>query len=307
MSVHLSCKWFLDLYSADEGYLHGVKATVCSRKTPYQLLEILDTTTYGRCLVLDGKLQSSEADEFIYHEALTHPAMLLHPAPRKVCVVGGGEGATLREVLRYPSVETAVMVDIDRDVVEACREHLPSWHQGAFDDPRTRLLFQDARAYLEETQETFDVILVDISEPLEGGPAFRLFTREFYQVLRKRLGPEGTVAIQAGSVSIGRHDLYTAVASTLKTAFSCVAPYCTAVPSFAMPWGFVLAGTGDSPTDLSPETVDRRLAERVRGELRFYDGLTHRRLFSLPKHLRQALAEQTRILTDASPMFVFSS
>src|SRR5262245_47815335 len=120
-----------------------------TRQTRFQKLEIADTVSYGRALFLDDKIQSSESDEFVYHEALVHPALVLHPQPRSVLVVGGGEGATLREALRHRTVERAVMVDIDDQAVEACRQYLGAWHQGAFDDSRTELLHADARGWLE--------------------------------------------------------------------------------------------------------------------------------------------------------------
>ena len=146
-------------------------------------MEIMETASYGKVLVLDARIQSSVADDFIYHEVLVHPVMMLHPRPESVLVIGGGEGATLREILKYGSVKRAVMVDIDQEVVEACKIHLPELHQGAFEDPRVAVLHEDARGWLESTSERFDVAIVDLTEPLEAGPACLLFTREFYQLL----------------------------------------------------------------------------------------------------------------------------
>jgi spermidine synthase len=131
-----SNKWFIEYTSPDEGHIHGIKMIHYASQTKYQKMEIMDSGSYGRCLVLDGKMQSTVTDEFIYHEGLVHPAMLTHPNPKRVFIVGGGEGATLREVLRHKSVEYCMMVDIDQEVVEKSKELLPEWHQGAFDDPR---------------------------------------------------------------------------------------------------------------------------------------------------------------------------
>jgi spermidine synthase len=133
-----------------ERIAYEVTATLLEIQTTYQAVGIYDTVSYGRALFLDGKIQSAEQDEFIYHEALVHPGLVCHPAPRRVLIAGGGEGATLREVLRHNTVQEAVMVDLDAEVVEAARRHLTKWHAGAFTDPRTRLLHADARAYLEE-------------------------------------------------------------------------------------------------------------------------------------------------------------
>ncbi|HUK99897.1 MAG TPA: spermidine synthase, partial [Nitrospirota bacterium] len=140
-----SYKWFIEYTSPEEGHLHGIRMIHYASQTKYQRMEIMDCGSYGRCLVLDGKMQSTLTDEFIYHEALVHPALLTHPNPKRVFIVGGGEGATLREVLRHKSVEYCMMVDIDQEVVEKSKEFLPEWHQGAFDDPRTDLRFMEAR------------------------------------------------------------------------------------------------------------------------------------------------------------------
>ena len=264
----------------------------------------METASYGKCLILDGRIQSSLADDFIYHETLVHPAMLLHPRPETALVIGGGEGATLREVLRYPTIRKAVMVDIDQAVVEACRTHLPEMHRGAFDDPRTELRHEDARKYLEDTRERFDVAIVDLTEPLEEGPACLLFTREFYRLLSDRLSPQGTLALQAGMTKIGELPFYAAMTRTLAQVFPVVAPYQSFIPCFGTPWGFGVASKGEDPRTLAGSVIDQRVRERVRGELEFYDGQAHHHMFNLPKFLRAAIASGTRVITDAEPLIV---
>ena len=299
-------RWFIEYFSPEEGHLHGIRQVLFSKQTRYQSLDILDLGSYGKALVLDGRMQSSSLDEFIYHEVLVHPAMLAHPEPRRVFIVGGGEGATLREVLRHRSVERAVMVDIDEEVINRCRELLPEWHQGAFDDPRTEVQSLDARKYLEETSETFDVIIIDISEPIEEGPAYLLFTREFYEIVRERLSPQGVISLQAGTVSLNDLECYAAIHNTLKTVFPVVAPCWASVPSFALPWGFGLASKQLDPRTLRPEDVDKMIADRIAGELRYYDGITHQLTFLLPKHIRARLAAETRVIEDNHPLFAWS-
>src|SRR3990167_5802194 len=144
MDAPASSKWFFEPTTQVEGPLHAVARTILSRRTRYQRLEILETLSYGMALALDGRIQSTVQDEFIYHEGLVHPALLTHPRPERVMVIGGGEGAPLRELLRYASVRRALMVDIDAEVVEACRHYLPELHRSSFDDPRVELRFEDA-------------------------------------------------------------------------------------------------------------------------------------------------------------------
>jgi spermidine synthase len=268
-------------------------------------MEIMETGSYGRCLVLDGKMQSSEADEFIYHEALVHPALLTHPDPKRVFIVGGGEGATLREILRHRSVERVLMVDIDQEVVERCKQYLPEWHQGAFDDPRVELKFLDARKYLEDTNDSYDVIIIDISEPVEEGPAYLLYTKEFYQIVNRRLTPQGLITLQAGSTAVNSLFCFASVCQTLKTAFPIVGPYETSIPSFGLPWGFAVASKGVDPRSITPRDIDDRIAKRVTGELRYYHGEIHQGQFLLPKHLRQRLTSEERIIEDNQPLFTY--
>lgn len=283
---------------------YEARSVVYTRQTAYQKLEIADTVSYGRALFLDDKIQSAELDEFIYHEALVHPALVLHPEPRSVMVIGGGEGATLRDVLRHRTVERALMVDIDQEAVEACRQYLGAWHQGAFDDPRTELLHQDARAYLEQHDERFDSIIIDITDPLAGGPSYRLFTREFYQLVAERLTEHGTIAVQAESVDLNVLQAHLTIVATLRDVFPHAAAYQAHVPSFGEAWGFAVAAKTRDPKELNPHEVDATLAERGCSNLRFYDGETHTRLFSLPKYLRRMLAEQRQVSTDAQPVIV---
>jgi spermidine synthase len=272
------------------------------QQTAYQLLEIVDTISYGRTLYLDGKIQSAELDEFIYHEALLHPALMLTSAPRSVFIAGGAEGATVREALRYPSVERVVMVDIDAEAVEACRRHLDAWHQGAFDDARVVLVHDDARAVLDNSPEQFDAVIVDITDPLAGGPAYRLFTREFYETVAARLRPGGALALQAESTDIGVWYTHLAVVHTLRQVFPHVAPYRVHVPSFSESWGFALASQTVAADQLDPAAVDERLATSGAAGLRFYDGVTHQAMFQLPRPLREAQGAWTRAITDAEPM-----
>jgi len=299
-------KWFLDFFGPDEGHMHGIKTTLYSKKTEFQQMEIMDTGSYGRCLVLDGKMQSSEVDEFIYHEVLVHPAMLVHPGPKSVFVVGGGEGATLREILRHRSVTHAVMVDIDEEVVMMSKELMPEYHAGAFDDPRTELKFLDARRWLEEHDEKYDSIIIDISEPVEEGPAYLLYTREFYELVTERLTEEGTIALQAGTTSIKGLLNISAVHKTLETVFPHVVSMEATIPSFGLPWGFTMASKKNDPKKLTAADVDGMIAGRIEGELRFYDGECHQGLMHLPKFVRKAIAEQQKIIEDNAPIFSYA-
>jgi len=297
--------WFSDHISPDLTALHSLKDRIYSGRTKFQSVDIIDTDSFGICLVLDGKIQSSEADEFIYHEALVHPAMLTHPCPEKVFIAGGGEGATLREVLAHKTVKKAVMVDIDEEVVNLCRRFLPSWHQNAFDDPRTELYFADARKYLEESRDKFDVIIIDLVDPLEEGPARLLYTQEFYQIVKQRLQPNGIISVQAEPSEWGNLDNFVAIANTLRNVFPIARPYQAHIPSFLSLWGFMAASQTLDPAELTPEEIDSRISKRISKKLKSYDGLTHQAMFTIPKHIRQQLLASQRIITDKQPISAY--
>ncbi|MCI0823092.1 MAG: fused MFS/spermidine synthase, partial [Chloroflexi bacterium] len=190
--------WHYELITPDLLQAENIDRVLYEGQTAYQHVRIHDAACFGRTLVLDDKTQSTEVDEFVYHEALVQPCMIAHPGPRVVFVAGGGEGATIREVLRHRSVEKVVMVDIDREVVEVCKKYLPNHHQGSFDDPRLELIHDDALKYLEETPQRFDVAIIDVPDPLEAGPAYLLFTQEFYRLLQSRLTERGLMVAQSG-------------------------------------------------------------------------------------------------------------
>lgn len=300
-----SYKWFFEPTTAVEGHMHAIRRTLVEAQTKFQHVEIIETPAYGKVLILDGRIQSSQAEDFIYHEALVHPGMLASERPpESALVIGGGEGATLREILRYPSIRRAVMVDIDDEVVELCRRHLPEMHQGAFEDPRSEVRHEDARAYLERTPERFDFITIDLVEPLEEGPACLLFTREFYALVRDRLTPGGAMTLQAGMTKLGEQDFFTAIHRTLREVFPVVAAYQSFISCFGTPWGFVTATKKVDPRALDRAAVDRLVADRIKGPLGYWDGQTHQHAFNLPKHLRAAIDAQTRVVTDAHPLLV---
>ena len=210
----------------------------------------------------------------------------------------------MRETLAHRSVERVVMLDLDPEVVELCRRFLPQHHQGSFDDPRLDLRHEDARAFLENTQESFDVMIMDLVDPLEGGTAYQLYTEEYYQIVKSRLNPGGIIVTQSGPAGLlSYQECFTTIHNTLSGVFDRVIPSHVHVPAFQTMWGMILAS--DSPLDqLDSDQVDTRIAERVTKELRFYDGETHRNMFALPKYLRKGLKEESRINRDANPVFM---
>jgi spermidine synthase len=292
--------WLLDQDSPVDFVAVKKEKVLAQGKTAFQEYEIFENSQWGRTLMLDGRLQSAELDEFVYHEALVHPALVAHPDPRRVLILGGGEGATLREVLRHPPVSRAVMVDIDGELVEVCRGWLPSFHRGAFDDPRASLVVADGRAWLAgQPDGSFEVIILDLPEPLEEGPASLLFTREMYELVRRKLAPGGLVAVQSGSGNIfGR--LMAHINRTLRAVFHRVSAYTAFVTSFMDLYGFHLAG-GEEFEWPNAGQIKTCLEARGLADLGWYAPEFGAGLPKLPRYLKDRLSLRGRVLTDAEP------
>lgn len=296
----LNSNWFLEFTTDNEAGLHNIEEIIYSAKTGYQRLEILRLASYGKSLVLDGKIQSTEYDEFVYHESLVHPSMITMDSPRSVLIAGGGEGATIREVLRHRSVEEVVLVDLDPEVVKACKAYLPEWHCGVFEDPKVTTVFGDARKFIQSSDKKFDLIILDLPEPMSEGPASLLYTKEFYQEILEHLSDSGAMVTQATSIAANNYSAFLIIRNTVGRVFPISAPYWAAVPSFYSPWGFVYASKKSSPLSLSDKELGNRIGKI--DDLRFYDREVHRGLFALPKFLKEAVKSEKRVSTDARPI-----
>eukprot|EP01118_Nematostelium_gracile_P012337 TRINITY_DN4498_c0_g1_i1.p1 TRINITY_DN4498_c0_g1~~TRINITY_DN4498_c0_g1_i1.p1 ORF type:complete len:315 (+),score=87.25 TRINITY_DN4498_c0_g1_i1:118-1062(+) len=295
---------FVEILSPSLAVHSGMTAIYHTHKSIFQLVQVIQTIPWGRCLILDGHMQSSENDEFIYHESLVHPVLMNHPNPKRVFVGGGGEGATVREILRHPAVEKVVMVDIDGECVNVCKQFLPGHHKGSFEDPRLELVIDDAKAYLENTKEKFDVIFFDLCDPVEGGPAKSLYTKKFYEMCATRLEEDGILATQAGPAgTLTANQVFSAIYKTINAVFDNTFASAVFIPSFVDCWGYVVASKSSkfNPPALTEEQVNDRLSKlRVDkvGELKFLDGESYKGLFVLPKGIRNLLKNEERIITE---------
>ena len=283
--------WMVDLRTHNVASVYRIKKTLVFTSSRFQEILIVETVGYGKALFLDGVPQSAETDEYIYHEAFVHPAMIIHPAPKKVFVAGGGPGAMLREVLKHDAVAEVVMVDIDEEMIRVAKQYLPGWHQGAFENPRVTLKYGDARAFLADSEETYDVIFMDCTDPVKDSHATLLFTREFFDLARSQLNAGGIFALQAEQTNPGELTAHLSLVKTLKRSFKSVVPYQVWVPFFGAPWGFVIAADDPLPPLLSAASLAQRFQEKKDLPLRFYDLESHRHMFALPKYLRDAFAD----------------
>lgn len=282
--------WFIDKDSKHRWIYHRVKRHILSKKSKFQQVELIDTHGLGRVVVLDNKIQSAEADEFIYHEALVHPAMITHPDPKNILILGGGEGATLREVLKHPTVKRVVMVDIDEEFFHLCKKYLNKWHRGSFDDKRVELIFSDAREYIKKTKSPFDIIIADISDPVEEGPAQMLYTKEFYASIKRILKPDGIFVTHATAVFYASYNTTCIRIFKILSDIFPVADFCYEyIPCFSSLWAFTIGSLKYSAKKLSSDALNKRLKTRRLSNLSYYDQESHKRLFYLPKCIRNLL------------------
>lgn len=298
--------WLEEEIQEDLKWCVEVKTVLHSGKSDFQTMELVESGPFGKVLLLDGKVQSAEADEFVYHELLVHPAMLLHPNPKRIFICGGGEGATAREVLRHKSVEEVVMVDIDKDVCDFCNQHLQA-NQQAFADPKLHLIYDDAKAQLQQARGTFDVIIADLADPVYGGPCYQLYTHNFYRdVVKPKLAPDGIFVTQSGPAGVlSSTEVFTAIHNTLQSVFPAVVPYAQHIPSYNDAWGFNMA-VQDAGMQLpaTPSKLDALLQQRINGQLKFLDGLTLLAVTTLNKVVRAAVQQEQHTYTEDNPRFI---
>jgi len=256
-----------------------VTETLHTDKTDYQHLAVVNTLEFGRALVLDGIIQTTEKDEFIYHEMIVHPALMTHPNPERVLVIGGGDGGTIREVVKHPSVKQADLVEIDEKVIWASREYLPSI-SCALDNPKVRLFVEDGVKFVKARENYYDVIIVDSSDPV--GPAVVLYSEEFYSDIFRALKEDGILAAQSESPLF-----YGTLLSTINKRISEIFPvtrtYLTAIASYIGGfWSFTL---GSKKYDPLEEVLDSGLIEEM--NLHYYNEEIHQACFALPNYVKR--------------------
>jgi spermidine synthase len=259
-----------------------VKETLFSGESQYQKIEVIDTVGFGRVLVIDNVFMTSEYDEFLYHEMLAHPALTTAPSIERVLVIGGGDGGTVREVLRHPDVRECVMIEIDEMVVNASKEYLPGIGT-AWDDPRLDVRFIDGIEYVKKSNDDkYDVILLDGTDPV--GPGAVLFDESFYEGSKRMLAPRGVMALQSESPLL-MMDLFVEIQHKLRNQFSEVHPYLGPVPLYGTgTWSWTWCSNTGEPLRAIPERQ-----EAIVEASKAYNEDLHRAIFALPNYVKRAL------------------
>ncbi len=273
--------WYTETYDARSRYSLAVTRTLHSSKSEFQTIEMFETKLMGKTLALDGLFQTSEGDEFFYHEMITHPALCTVANIENVLVIGGGDGGTVREVLRHPAVKKCTMVEVDAEVIRVCKEHIPQF--GAWDDPRLELRIEDGIEFVKRSAPaSFDVVILDNSDPV--GPSEGLFGSPFYQNVKKVLAPGGAFVVQSES-PILMADLFDSIQLELRKQFSDVHPLFAPVPIYgASLWSWTIAAESFEPQKPIEERV-----EAISGGTRYYNRAIHSGAFAQSNDLIRRL------------------
>jgi spermidine synthase len=263
-----------------------------------QQVLIADCPKYGRVVVMDGELQGAEIDQQLYHELLVHPALLMHPNPRRVLLVGGSEGGALPQILQHRSVESITMVGCNSALIDLAKQHLQSWHKDAFADPRIRIVDGCSREFLSGDPVKYDVVICDLPDLDLSSENRSTYTKQFFALLRSRLSAGGMMAVQGTQLAQAR-DEHFVLKRTIASVFSEVHSYHAMIPSFLSDWAFIIASDWFNPKKMTEKSFNDVAAMRLKAnQLRYVDGEFLLSCFLFPKQLRARMSESGSCLED---------
>lgn len=273
--------WYTEKQTPNHGITTKISKTVHTEKTDFQQIDILETQQFGRMLVLDGMVMTTIKDEFVYHEMISHIALNTHPNPKKVLVVGGGDGGAIREILKHKTVEKAVLAEIDERVIETSKEYLPEI-AGSLHDPRADIQVVDGIKYIHDHKNEFDVILVDSTEPI--GPAVGLFEKGFYQGIYESLKEDGILVAQTESPWFNA-DLIKRVYKDISSIFPVTRLYTVSIPTYPSGlWSFTLGSKNYDPLKVDDSEINEI-------NTKYYTPTLHKAVFQLPKFVEDIIKE----------------
>ncbi|GAC91077.1 spermidine synthase [Anoxybacillus flavithermus NBRC 109594] len=265
--------WFTEKQTDNFGITARIKRTLHTEQTEFQKLDMVETEEFGNMLILDGMVMTTQKDEFVYHEMVAHVPLFTHPNPENVLVVGGGDGGVIREVLKHPSVKKATLVEIDGKVIEYSKKYLPEI-AGQLDDPRVEVKVDDGFMHIAQSENEYDVIMVDSTEPV--GPAVNLFTKGFYAGIAKALKEDGIFVAQTDNPWF-KADLIRTVQRDVREIFPITRLYIANIPTYPSGmWTFTLGSKKYDPLEVS----DDRFHDI---ETKYYTKQLHKACFVLPK------------------------
>ncbi len=280
-------RWIEEVLQPGLSFKLEAEKILYDNRSAHQHVVVFENRTLGRVLALDDIVQTTERDEFIYHEMLSHVPILAHGAVREVLIVGGGDGGMLEETLKHGTIERVTMVDIDADVIDLAKTYLRAICKDAFEDPRTDLVIADAVAFVARCERRFDVIIVDSTDAV--GPGVALFGEDFYRNCRRCLTPGGIVVAQDGVPFLRNRELI-ATHAAFRSLFADASCYLASVPAYVggpMAFGW---GTDDREARATPPAVLRARFEAAGIETDYYTPEVHAGAFALPVYIARMIA-----------------
>ncbi len=277
--------WYTEKQTKHYGITAQIRGTLHTETTDFQELAMLDTYEWGRMLVLDGCVMTTDRDEFVYHEMIAHIALSAHPAPERVLVIGGGDGGVIREAIKHPTVQRAVLAEIDGRVVEVSKQYLPQI-ASALSDSRVDVRVIDGIAHVRDHPDTYDVIIVDSTDPV--GPAIGLFARDFYESIRRALRPDGLFVAQTESPFL-TGDLISRVYADILSIFPITRLYLASIPTYPSGlWSFTVGSKRYDPAHIADPVRTAGLATR------YYTPELHAAAFTLPRFVQELLTKRVK-------------
>jgi spermidine synthase len=277
--------------SENSGYFVRAGSLLEQGHSEWQRYEVWETPQFGRLFRLDGCFMTSERDEFYYHENIIHVAGSAHPGLRRALIIGGGDGGSAEELLKYPTIEKVLIAELDEKVIDISRRFFEAVHHGALDDPRVEIRIGDGMKYVHEDAllagHRYDLIVLDLTDPV--GPAEALYSEDFFRACRALLAEGGALSLHIGT-PVHQPERVRGLVQRLRRVFRVVRPYFLYIPLYGSLWGLATASDVIDPAATDASTVDRQLVERRIGALQHYNGAVHSAQFALPNHLRDLLA-----------------
>ncbi|MFQ6093176.1 MAG: polyamine aminopropyltransferase [bacterium] len=274
--------WLQDNLTPNVGLNIKIRNTLFKEKSPYQRIEVYDSYEFGRMMLLDGVIMFTERDEFFYHEILAHIPLFTHNNPKRVLVIGGGDGGVVQQVLQHPNIERIDLVEIDRMVIDVSKEFFPRMSQG-LEDERVNIAIEDGSVFLLDKKEDYDVIIIDSTDPVQGKPSGNLYESDFFKRCSRALNDAGVMVSQVGS-PLYSSDLIMTVFRDLKETFPIAKPFLGYVPTYSN--GYYLFAFCSKKNDPADDTVLKRI-EQSQMEGRYYNKDIHVSAFSLPNFIKE--------------------
>jgi spermidine synthase len=283
------------------GFFYTVKKSIRKKRTAYQDIELIETDEFGKVLLLDNITQLGERNDHSYHEPMVHPALCCHPKPESVLIIGGGDGGILREVLKYPVVKKVHVAELDGGVIEFAKKNLSSFHQNAFNDSRVQLSITDGRSFVKNHTGTFDVIIMDMTDPF--GPSKMLYTNTFFRLVKKALHDENGIFVMHSESPVSRPAAFTCINKTLNSVFSKVSVLYLYIQMYGVLWSISICSPATDITAFSASKIDRILKSNGIRNMQVYNGATHHAMQTPFPYISKILRQAARIITDKRPDF----